>query len=42
MCKKKNDPSVNAALVNEGYLHYKDMKKFFKKIFSESAGKILQ
>ena len=25
-----------------GFLHYTDMKKFFKKIFSETAGQILK
>ena len=25
------DPSINMALVNGGFLHYTDMKKFFKK-----------
>ena len=30
------------ALVNGGFLHYTDMKKFLKKTFSETACQILQ
>ena len=26
------DPSINMALVNGGFSHYRDMKKFLKKI----------
>ena len=28
----KFDPSINMALVNGGFLHYRDMKKFFKNL----------
>ena len=38
----KFDLSINMALVNRGFLHYMDMKKFIKKIFSETAGPILK
>ena len=39
----KFDPSINMALVNGGFLHYRDMEKFIKKIFfSETAGQILK
>ena len=34
--------SLNMALVNGGFLHYKDMKKFLKMFFSETAGQILK
>ena len=27
-CLKNFDPSINMALVNEGFSHYRDMKKF--------------
>ena len=29
-CLRNFDPSINKALVNGGYLHYTDMKKFLK------------
>ena len=29
-CSRNLDPSINMALVNEGYLHYMDIKKFLK------------
>ena len=41
-CSRYLDPSINKALVNEGLLHHTDMKKFVKKIFSETAGQILK
>ena len=41
-CSRIFDPSVNMALVNGGFLHYTDMKKFLKKIFFETAGPILK
>ena len=31
-CSRNFDPSINMALVNGGFLHYKDMKKFFKNL----------
>ena len=37
------DPTRNMALMNRGYLHCTDMKKFFKKIYSsETGGHILK
>ena len=29
-CSQNFDPSINMALVNEGFLHHTDIKKFFK------------
>ena len=29
-CSQNFDPSINMALVNGGFMHYTDMKKFFK------------
>ena len=31
-CSRNSDPSINMALVNRGFLHHKDMKKFFKRL----------
>ena len=31
-CSQNFDPSLNMALVNGGFLHYTDMKKFLKTI----------
>ena len=31
-CLRNFDPSINMALVNGGFLHYIDMKKFFKNL----------
>ena len=31
-CSQNFDPSINMALVNEGFLHYMDMKKFLKNL----------
>ena len=31
-CSQKFDPSLNMALGNGGFLHYTDMKKFFKNL----------
>ena len=40
-CRRNFDPSIKMALVNGGFLHYTDIKKFIKKIFSdERAGQI--
>ena len=36
------DSSMNMALVNEGFSHYMDMKKFLKIFLSETAGQILK
>ena len=41
-CSRNFDPSINMALVNGGFLHYIDMKKFFKKSFSETDCQILK
>ena len=39
-CLQNFDPSINMALVNGGFLHYRDMKKFLKNFFSKTAGQI--
>ena len=31
-CSRNFDPSLNMALVNGGFLHYTDMKRFLKKL----------
>ena len=31
-CSRNFDPSINMALVNGGFLHYMDMKKFLKNL----------
>ena len=31
-CSRNFDPSINMALVNGGFLHYRDMKKFLKNL----------
>ena len=31
-CSQNFDPSINMALVNEGFLHYRNMKKFLKNL----------
>ena len=31
-CLRNFDPSINMALVNRGFLHYMDMKKFLKNL----------
>ena len=31
-CARNFDPSINMALVNGGFLHYRDMKKFLKNL----------
>ena len=31
-CSRNFDPSMNMALVNGGFLHYRDMKKFLKNL----------
>ena len=31
-CSQNFDPSINMALVNGGFLHYMDMKKFLKNL----------
>ena len=41
-CSQNFDPSINMALVKGGFLHYRDMKKFLKNLFSETAGQILK
>ena len=32
-CSRNFDPSINMALVNGGFSHYMDMKKFLKNLF---------
>ena len=41
-CLWNFESSINMALVNGGFLHYIDMKKFLKKIFSETTDQILK
>ena len=35
-CSRNFDPSINMALVNGGFLHLMDMKKFLKKFFLQN------
>ena len=36
-CSRNFDPSINMALVNGGFLHYKDMKKFLKNLLLQNC-----
>ena len=41
-CTPNFDLSINMALVNGGFLHYMDMKKFLNFFFSKTARQILK
>ena len=41
-CLQNFDPSINMAVVNGGFLHYTDIKKFLTIFFSETNGQILK
>ena len=36
-CSRNFDPSINMALVNWGFLHYRDMKKFLKNLLLQNC-----
>ena len=36
-CSRNVDPSINMALVNGGFLHYTDMKKFLKNLLLQNC-----